>query len=56
MASRILWNDDEPELKKRVAELEEQVDEMWQRMKQYENLLSTAFRLHADNKLTKYDK
>lgn len=40
-----LWSDDEPELEKRVAELEARMEEMWERMKQYEAVMSTAFRL-----------
>ena len=40
-----LWNDDEPELAKRVEELETRMEEMWERMKQYEAVMSTAFRM-----------
>lgn len=50
-----LWNDDEPELSKRVAELELRVEEMWERMRQYEAVMSTAFRLHAENDLKRYE-
>ncbi len=46
-----LWNDDEPELEKRIAELETRLDEMWERVKQFERVMSTAFRLHAENEL-----
>lgn len=38
-----LWNDDEPELEKRITELEIRMEEMWARMKQYEEVMSTAF-------------
>ena len=48
---QITWNDDEPELAKRVEDLELRIEEMWERMKQYERVLSTAFRLHAENDL-----
>lgn len=40
-----LWNDDEPELEKRITELETRMEEMWERMKQYELVMSTAFRM-----------
>lgn len=45
------WFDDEPELAKRVEELELKVEEMWERIKQFERVMSTAFRLHAENEL-----
>jgi len=48
---QVTWNDDEPELAKRVEELELRIEEMWERMKQYERVMSTAFRLHAENDL-----
>lgn len=47
----VAWNDDEPELARRVEELEIRLEEMWERMKQFERVMSTAFRLHAENEL-----
>jgi hypothetical protein len=48
-----LWNDDNPELVKRVGELEAKVEEMWERIKQFEAVMSTAFRLHIENNLNR---
>lgn len=45
------WFDDESELSKKVEELELRLDEMWERIKQFERVMSTAFRLHAENEL-----
>lgn len=44
------------ELAKRVEELESQIEEMWDRMKQIENVLSTAFRLAPIGELKRYNK
>lgn len=41
------------ELSNRMSELEAQVVEIWDRMKQYENVLSTAFRLATTGDLKK---
>lgn len=46
-----LWRDDDEDLSERVEALELRIEEMWERMKQYERVLSTAFRLHAENDL-----
>lgn len=45
------WHEDESELVNRVEELELRLEEMWERMKQFERVMSTAFRLHAENEL-----
>lgn len=39
------------ELVKRVEELELKVEEMWERIKQFEAVMSTAFRLTIENHL-----
>lgn len=46
-------NEINAELVKRIEELELKVEEMWERIKQFEAVMSTAFRLHAENKLNR---
>lgn len=51
-----LWKDDEEDLTKRVDELEARIEEMWERMKQYEAVITTAFRLAPIGELKRYDR
>lgn len=48
MGSPPIWNDDTEEMAERIEYLESRVEEMWERMKQFEQIMSTAFRLHSE--------
>lgn len=57
-----MWNDDEPELRMKISELEDKivsleviVGEMRERVRQFDSVMSSAFDLHMAGNLKRKD-